>query len=787
MTPRNRRPRGDEPLDLTGGSRGGELFGGGVIPVVGSLEPLEWLRSSERISFETLLSLTDIEVVGKPHPSHGFVRVAAGSPEIDVGNCAFNTKSIIKMMRRAQKKGVHILNLPELIVTGHSPADLFFQEKLRRSALRSLELIRLATLDVFKGVLIVGAPIEVDGVLFNCAVVMQNGRYLGIVPKSYLPTYGEFDESRWFKSGRKLRGWVPVGRKFGRRTIALNGQEVRMGVDLLFAASDFPGLVFGVEICEDGWGIIPPHRLQALAGAVVFFNLSASNELVGKPEFRRNHLCAAHSAQAMGAYVYASSGEGESTDNIVYGGDLIIAENGAILKDSAPLTEDEPLIVSDIDIDHLLYERMRNNTFRDSQDEFALLLDFERIPFVCGATTPPVRLERFIDAYPFVPMDPATRDARCEYMKKIQVRGLKRRFKKMAQRHGGIKKWAAKLLAEGKPLCVIGVSGGLDSTHALLVVLKTVDELGISRKLIHGYTMPGFGTTARTKGNADRLMELVGITAFTQDIRARCLTAWVEEGFKPFGIDLAALKQASQVKVRAALRADENSDVDLMAVMVADFMELLKQLPPGSKDVDFENKQARARTDLLMSKGFVIGTGDLSELAVGWCTYNADQMSMYNVNCSIPKTLVHFLVRWSGEHEYDGELARVLIDIAETEVSPELLPAGRDGKIAQKTNDVIGPADLRDFYFYHLRRWASTPEKIIYLAEQAKFNTPYELVEIRKWLKIFVERFFDQQYKRDNGPGGPKVGLSLNQRYDWHMPSDASSNMWLDWAADEAA
>lgn len=731
------------------------------------------LEGNSRPGFDRLMGIIDQAVAPQPHASHGFFRVAAGSPEIEVGNCAFNTRGIVKMMKKAQSKKVNFLLLPELIVTGYTCADLFFQEPLRRSALASLEVIREATKNVFKGLIAVGCPVELDGNIYNCAVVMQGGQYLGVVPKSYLPTYGEFDEYRWFK----------VARTFKRTSINLNGREVRMGVDLLFQAIDFPGLVVGLEICEDGWGLIPPHRLQALAGAIVIGNLSTSNELAGKDDYRREHLVKPHSSQAMCCYAYASSGEGESTTDMVPGGHCLIGENGGLLTEVEPFAQEEPFCFADVDVAHLLFERIRNSTFREQQEHFKAMLDYERIGFVSGAVKAPADLARYVDAYPFVPQDAASRDKRCKLITEIQVRGLKKRFKSLAKRYGGVKKMVEYLEANGKPLCVLGVSGGLDSTHALNIVLRVLDELDVPRKLLHCYTMPGFGTTKRTYDNAILLMDLNGVTKIEVDIRARCLVAWLEEGYKPFGIDLTALRTRCQGLVKTKL--DGGEDADLVAVMLEEFGKLLMELPAGSKDLGFENKQARARTDILMNAGFVIGTGDLSELAVGWCTYNGDHMAMYGVNGGVPKTLVHFLVRWAAEYWFKdhAQLSKVLIDVAETEVSPELLPPGKDGKIAQKTNSSIGPADLRDFFLYHQRRWASDPEKIVYLGTRAKFHTPYTEKEIRHWLKVYVTRFFEQRFKHSCLPDGPKVGsISLSPRYDWHMPSDASAEMWLTWA-----
>jgi NAD+ synthase (glutamine-hydrolysing) len=777
-----------------------------IFPATGStgvLELLALLQGGKAYpDFESLLGAIDKAVVPQPHPSHGLIRVAAASPEIEVANCGFNVKNIMRMMHQAEQKRVNILLLPEMIVPGFTIADLIQQEPLRRSALAGLEAIRLATKSVYKGLLAIGCPIELEGNIYNCAVFMQDGEYLGIVPKSYLAMGGEFDEYRWIKVGRDCK----------RRTILLNGRQVRMGVDLLFQARDFPGLIVGAEICQDGWVFIPPHRFMALAGAVVILNLSTSDELTGKADYRRDHLVKPHSSQAICCYAYASSGEGESTGDMVPGGHCIISENGTILTEVEPFAEKEPFCYADVDVDHLLFERLCNTSFREQQEQFAAMLDYERIAFVARANTPPADLARFVDAYPFVPQNPYTRNKTCKLITEIQVRGLSKRLKHLNKRYGGIEQMVAALQAENKPVCVLGVSGGLDSTHALNIVLRVFDQLKIPRSLLHCYTMPGFGTTKRTYDNAIRLMDLNGVTRKEVDIRARCLVSWLDEGYKPFGIDLAALRERCQkivakkhetqylTRLRAAAvhanhakeLAQEGAangegltngeDIDLTAIMLEEFGKLLAELPEGSKDLIFENKQARARTDILMNAGFVIGTGDLSELAVGWCTFNGDHMSMYGVNAGVPKTLVHFLVRWAADYWFTGELQAVLIDVAETEVSPELLPPAKDGRIAQKTNSAIGPADLRDFFLYHQRRWGSSPEKIIYLASFAKFHTPYQWSEIRHWLKVYITRFFEQQFKRSTLPDGPKVGsISLSPRYDWHMPSDASPAMWLAW------
>ena len=678
----------------------------------------------------------------------GMVRVASGSHRVEVGNCAYNSQRIIAMMTRAQGVKARILILNELGTTAYTCGDLFRQPVLLEAAQAAIEAVRVASLTVHDGMVTIGAPLQIDGVTYNCAVVIQGGKILGVVPKGYLPTYGEFHEGLWFRRGFNLRN----------RTIDLNGQKVRCGIDLLFEASDFPGLVFGIEICEDGWAVIAPHRLQALAGAVLIGNLSASNETVGKDDYREQ-LVVGHSSEALCGYIYASAGEGESSVDVVFGGHLMIGELGAMLARKEPLSgEDEPLIHADLDVEHLLHERTRINSFHECAEFFKPMLDhvgYQRIAFQVKAPAPPAKLARFYDARPFVPSGGATLHKRCRQVYKIQVRGLKKRLEHLCRKRGGVKTACANWLKAGRPLAVMGISGGADSTEVLMVAIKAFDELGIPRALLHCYALPGYGTTKQTYNNSIELMKLLGVTMKEVNIRARCLLAWQEEGYKPFGIDVTGLS-------------------------LEQFVEKLTKLPAGSKDLGFENKQARARTDILMNAGFVIGTGDLSEQAAGWATYNADHMSMYNPNAGVPKTLVNFLIKWAAENEFEGDLRRVLIDIAETEVSPELLPPGPDGKIAQKTNETIGPADLRDFFLYHLVRWGSRPSKIVRLALQAKFYTDYTEAEIRKWLRVFIERFFDQRFKPECQPGGPLVGsVSLNPRFKWHHPSDMVEDEFL--------
>jgi len=675
----------------------------------------------------------------------GLVRIALGSHAVEVTNCDKNADHIISMMQRAAGVNANFLVLNELGVTAYTCANHFRSEVLREGALKAIDKVRLASKKVFKGVTLIGAPIELDGELYNCAVVIQNGRILGVVPKTYLPNTGEFHEKLWFSRGDVLR----------RRSVKLCGLDVPIGVDLLFEADDFPGLVFGVEVCEDGWAVIPPHRLQALGGATVLFNLSASNELVAKDEYRRS-MIQAHSAQAQAIYAYASAGEGESTTDIVYGGQLLLGELGGIQTEAEPLADNDsqPFRYADVDVQHVTHERMRDSTFEDCRRAFASMIDFRRVKFSLNAGDLPEKLARNIDAYPFVPQDPASLNKRCRQVIKIQVRALRTRLLYLAKLRGGLENMVADLVASGKPLFVVGISGGVDSTECLLVALKTLDELGIPRSLLHCFTMPGFGTTSRTYNNAIKLMRLAGVTLKEVNIKARCLLAWQTEHKTPFGINLDGLSMDT-------------------------FIDKLKELPADSNDLDFENEQARQRTHILMNNGFVLGTGTLTELASGWCTYNADHMSMYSINPGVAKTLIAFLIRWYAENETTGELQAVLNDIAATAESPELLPVGKDGQQNQKSNDSLGPKDLRDFYLYHWVRWGTRPSKILYLATNARFKQEYALSGVLATLRQFIWRFITQRYKHSCQPDGVKLGsVSLNPRYDCHYPSDTAPDAY---------
>ena len=662
---------------------------------------------------------------------HGFVRVAAGVPRVRVADCRFHAERILGLMKRAETEGAGVLVLPELCLTGYTCADLFHQPVLQRAAMEALGELTQKSVKLFQGVVVVGLPLVVDNQVFNCAAVLQKGRLLGIVPKSYLPNYKEFYEARWFAPGTRARN----------QTLPLLGQEVAFGTDLLFDGGEsLPGLILGVEICEDLWVPNSPSSEQALAGATLLVNLSASNEVIGKANYRRQ-LVANQSGRCIAAYVYVSCGVHESTTDVVFGGHCLFGENGVLLAEAPRFQRDETLLCADVDIDRLQNERHKTKYFGEAQSQ---IFDRtrRRIPFSLEAKTGKSKLLRDVEPHPFVPRGQEQLKERCQEIFHTQVAGLAKRLEHI-----------------NSSAVSLGVSGGLDSTLALLVACKTLDLLGLPRKQLHGLTMPGFGTSGRTLNNAQALMRLLGVSISSIDIRLLCLEEMRALGHKPFGIDLAGLT-------------------------VEQLTQKLGELPAERRqDLVFENVQARMRTSLLMNKAFVIGTGDLSELALGWCTYNGDHISMYNPNVSIPKTLVKFLVRWAAENEFEDEARRTLLDIVGTEISPELLPAASDGKSTQSTEGVIGPYELHDFFLFHFLRYGAPPEKILFLAEQAKFDKAYAPDEIRKWLKVFIQRFFGNQFKRSCLPDGPKVGsISLSPRGDWRMPSDAQARVWLDWA-----
>lgn len=633
--------------------------------------------------------------------NYGFVKVAAAVPQVAVADCARNAERIVALAQQAARRGVELVAFPELAVTGYTCADLFLQPALLDAADEALGEIMRQTRKLPLA-LIVGLPLRHEDRLYNCAAVVAQGRLLGVVPKSYIPNYAEFYEARWFASGAGIE----------EERITAAGQEADFGTELTFAVN---GAEFGIEICEDLWVASPPSSRLALNGAKLIFNLSASPEGVGKHAYLRE-LVAQQSARTHTAYVYCSAGFGESSTDLVFAGNGLIAENGTMLAQAARFSLDEQLTVADVDIERLEFERRQNTSFRMREEAGESTVIEMELPDALKASA----LDRRVDPMPFVPADEAHRSERCEEIFQIQSHGLARR-----------------LAHTGCRCAVVGISGGLDSTLALLVTVRTFDKLGLDRRGILGITMPGFGTTDRTYRNALKLMEGLGVTVREIPIRDACL-----QHFRDIG------------------------------------------LPESDRSAAYENAQARERTQILMDVanmegGLVIGTGDLSELALGWATYNGDQMSMYGVNASVPKTLVRHLVRWAADTERDGATRATLLDIIDTPVSPELLPADREGNIAQKTEDLVGPYELHDFFLYNFVRAGFRPAKIAFLAEQA-FAGSYDRETIVKWLRVFFRRFFAQQFKRSAMPDGPKVGsVSLSPRGDWRMPSDASAALWL--------
>jgi NAD+ synthase (glutamine-hydrolysing) len=656
----------------------------------------------------------------------GFVRVAAAVPPLVLADPAANAGRTLALLRDAAELGAAVVAFPELGLTGYTCHDLFHQPTLLDAAATALEQLAREAEAVFPGIAVVGLPVVADDQVFNAAAVIHAGRVLGLVPKSYLPTYKEFYDGRYFSPAAQARS---------AGVTLPSGAVVPFGTDLLFEAAGVAGLIVGVEICEDAWVPVPPSCRQALAGATVLVNLSASNEVIGKAAYRRQ-LVANQSARCLAAYVYTSSGVHESTQDLVFGGHALIAENGVLLAEGQRFRRDAALIAADVDVDRLRADRWRQTSFAAS-GVAERGPPARRVPFHLELTAPRT-LRREIEAHPFVPRAGAELADRCDEIFHIQVAGLARRLEQI-----------------GRPAVSIGVSGGLDSTLALLVTCKTFDLLGVPREQVLGFSLPGFGTTNRTRTNAGALMAQLGVTAREVDIRPLCLAEWQALGHAPFGIALDGL------------------DSDALTAR-------LRERPSGPRsDLVFENVQARVRTNLLMNAGFVVGTGDLSELALGWCTYNADHMSMYGVNAGVPKTLVKFLVRWAAEHEFTGAARATLLDVVGTEISPELLPASAAGT-SQSTEGTIGPYELHDFFLFHFLRYAAPPAKILYLARHAGFDKPYTPEEVKRWLGVFLRRFFANQFKRSCLPDGPKVGsVSLSPRGDWRMPSDAQAAAWL--------
>ena len=630
---------------------------------------------------------------------YGFIKTAAASPKIRVADCDYNAEQIIKMSKDAYEKGASLIVFPELCVTGYTCGDLFLQNTLIKSAEEAVAKIVEETKDV-DIILVVGAPIAVKHSLYNCGIVIYKGEILGAVPKTHLPSHSEFSEGRYFSNGEDFDTAISYA----------NQDNVWVSANIIFTCLDFEDFSFGVEICEDLWVASSPSIRLAENGATIICNLSSSNALAGKCSFKRD-LVKMQSAKLFSAYIYSDSSIGESTTDLVFAGQNIIAENSAIVAESKGFKEN--IIYADIDVQKLASERKRITTFYSENNDNGVF------DFCFDMKLKKTELSKEISQTPFIPTDKTELETRCEEILQIQTAGL-----------------VTRLESTGIKNVVLGLSGGLDSTLALIACVHAFDELGIDRKNIHTVTMPCFGTTKRTKSNAEKLAEAYGVSF--EEIN---ITNAVRQHFSDIGHDETVT------------------------------------------DVTYENSQARERTQVLMDlsnkyNGLVIGTGDLSELALGWATYNGDHMSMYGVNASIPKTFIRYLTAYEAQKSEDT-LKQVLLDILDTPVSPELLPPDKDGEIAQKTEDVVGPYELHDFFLYYMVRYGFTPSKIYYMAKYA-FSGKYDSEVIKKWLKVFLRRFFTQQFKRSCLPDGPKVGsISLSPRGDFRMPSDASYNMWL--------
>ena len=636
-----------------------------------------------------------------------FIRIAAASPELRVGDVDFNTSQMLKAMDEAKNRGASIILFPELSLTGYTCADLFTQSLLLGKVVNAVQALAA---DTVKSSLhaIVGLPISWHGRLYNCAAMLGEGKILGLVPKIYLPNRGEFYEGRWFTSGASLAS----------SELLVGDNRVPFGTDLLFVAKENPWCMLGIEICEDLWAVEPPSGGKALAGGTIIVNPSASNELLGKKAYRRD-LVKSQSARCLSGYVYASSGPGESSTDLVYSGHCMVAENGTILAESERFHFDSQIIYADIDLDRLHHERLSHSSF----SEAVVPQGFQHIS--CSALGQGVNSERLgllrpNSPMPFVPSDPGERASTCREIFSIQSTGLAKRIRHL-----------------GQTRVVIGISGGLDSTLALLATVHAFDVLQLDRRGILAVTMPGLGTSSGTKSNAEELATLLNV-----ELQVIPIHSAVSQHFKDIGHD------------------------------------------PKILNVTFENTQARERTQILMDlankiRGLVVGTGDLSEAALGWCTFNGDQMSMYHINIGVPKTLVRYIIEWCADEEFTGETSKVLRSICATPISPELLPVGEDGEVMQQTEDLVGPYELHDYFLFQTVRHGHSPSKILYLAELA-FLDRYNRATIMSWLEVFIRRFFSQQFKRSSMPDGPKVGsVALSPRGDWRMPSDASAEAWL--------
>lgn len=642
--------------------------------------------------------------------NHGFVRVAASVPKMKIADPDYNIKEILKLIDRADRADVSLLLFPEMSITGYTSADLFFQKLLLARALDGLCFLKDASKNR-SPVFMVGLPIFVENRLYNAGAVIHGGKIHGLVPKTYIPNYREFYEQRWFASSRDLR----------IKEIDLFGDKIPIGADLLFRFPSIPGLILGVEICEDLWTPLPPSSFQALRGATVIANLSASNDLIGKDDYRRD-LVIGQSGRAIAGYIYSSTGTSESTTDLIFGGHAIIAENGSVLAERDQLSQfsrESSLLISEIDLEHLESDRSRMNSFGESVNVSGQK-DFRFIDINLSQPKTAL-LKRTVDPFPFVPAIPSERDKRAGRIFSEQAMSVVKRLEASRISH-----------------MLIGISGGLDSTLALLVSLKAAEVMGVPKKNIHAITMPGFGTSVRTKTNAQKLCEAMGVSFEEIDIKAG-----VSQHLKDIKHDMA-----------------------------------------DTRGIVYQNAQARYRTYILMDRanqlrGLLIGTGDLSEIALGWNTYNGDHISHYNPNVSVPKTLVKYIVRWATETQVDAKTRKILEDILDTPISPEL-EKSKSGKISHATEEIIGPYELHDFFLYHFVRWGSSPRKILWLAKLA-WSKKYNDVTLKKWLRVFIERFFGNQWKRSVATDGPKIGsVSLSPRGDWRMPSDAEAAIWLE-------
>ena len=634
--------------------------------------------------------------------NYGFIKTGACVPEMKVADISFNVSEIKRNIDVCEKREVRITVFPELCITGYTCADLFQQDVIIEGSEKALIELKKYTAGK-NGVYIIGVPMHIRNSLYNCGAVLFNGKILGLVPKTYITNYKEFYEKRWFKSAFDLYD----------DAIIIDDEEVPVGTKLLFKDKSVKNLCFGVEICEDLWSPIPPSSYHAMAGALIIFNLSASNEVVGKKDYREA-LIRQQSGKCICAYVYSSSGINESSTDVLFSGHSLIGEYGTILAQSERFVFESQVIASEVDLDRIANMRLINNSYDEGYSPNGY-----RTIIYKGKPAPTLEITRKFNPHPFVPDNIQERDERCHEIFDIQTSALAKRF-----RYTGLEK------------AVIGVSGGLDSTLALLVSIRTMDRLNMPHKNVLAITMPGFGTGDRTYQNAVQLIKSLGAEFREINITEACL-----QHFKDIGHD------------------------------------------PAVHDTTYENVQARERTQILMDiankeKGLVVGTGDLSEMALGWSTYNGDHMSMYCVNASIPKTLVKYLVKWVGEQS-EGNIKFILEDILNTPISPELLPKSNDGRINQKTEDIIGPYELHDFFLYHLVRYGATPDKILYLSKIV-FKNVYNEEEIENRLKLFIKRFFTQQFKRTCIPDGPKVGtVSLSPRGDWRMSTDSVFDEWM--------